>query len=159
MLSRALLADAVDACSKARAPIGPLFLQRRIRVGWATAAHLVDALEAAGVVGPYPERLQLRHGRPVLVTDPDVAITMVEAAITDGRIELTDPDNDVAEAAARKVHESHDPEPDGVRVHRNGLTCRRCCWFITVETSRGRSRVTNRGVAECRPGKVVLRNA
>lgn len=86
MLSRDLLADAVEAVSLARAPISPSFLQRRIRVGSVTASQLLDALEAAEVLGQYQSLVSA--GRRVLVTDTALAHLMVAAAIEDGRIEL-----------------------------------------------------------------------
>jgi hypothetical protein len=55
----------------------------------------------------------------------------------------------------REIHESHDPEPDGVRVYRGGHTCRRCCRFVAHEN--GRYRVTDAGAAPCRPGELELR--
>lgn len=54
------------------------------------------------------------------------------------------------------IHASHDPEPDGDRLYRGGHTCRRCCRFVAFETSL--YTVTDAGVAECRRGKIELRN-
>jgi len=55
----------------------------------------------------------------------------------------------------RDVHESHDPEPDGQQLYPGGRACRRCGRFVAFEQPR--YRVTDPGVAPCRPVKVELR--
>lgn len=86
MLSRGLLHDATEATAKAsNGHVTCSAVQRRIRVGFATAAHLVDALEAAGVLGAIDS-----HGRrQVLARDAEWGHRLVDEAIADGRIELT----------------------------------------------------------------------
>ncbi len=85
MLSRDLLVDAVESCT--RAGFGSAMLvQRKVRVGFATANQLVFALEDAGVLGPVGER----HRRPVHFAK-DEAIAAVDKAIADGLIVLDVP--------------------------------------------------------------------
>jgi DNA segregation ATPase FtsK/SpoIIIE-like protein len=50
-------------------------LQRRLRVGYARAAHLIDELEAQGIIGPDEGG---GRGRPVLVTDDEEEANPVE---------------------------------------------------------------------------------
>jgi hypothetical protein len=47
----------------------------------------------------------------------------------------------------REVHESHDPEPDGVRLYQGGQACRRCLRFVSFEGVA--YQVTDAGVAPC----------
>ena len=86
MLSRSLLRDATNALTRSRTGhASPPFLQRTIRVGFATASQLCQALEDAGVLGPLGRGLD----RPIRLTDGiDGAHCAVRAAIADGRIRL-----------------------------------------------------------------------
>lgn len=94
MLSRDLLRDAVIATAKSRSQTMTVAtMQRRIRVGFATALHLVTALEAAGVLGEY------RNGRrPVLAHDAEWGHRLVAEAIQDGRIDIDVPENPIGAA-------------------------------------------------------------
>lgn len=84
MLSRSLLAEAVTLAS-GRVELAASSVQRKLRVGYVTAAQLVEALEDAGVLGEWN-----RDGkRPVLVADAEKANAMVAGAIDAGRIVLT----------------------------------------------------------------------
>lgn len=84
MITRELLVDAATQCL--RVGFGsPTAMQRRIRVGFATAAQLLHALEDIQVVGP---RVGGRH--PLLRRDDlPAVIDTIDAAIADGRITLT----------------------------------------------------------------------
>lgn len=86
MLSRELLRDTVNALPRCRTGrVGPAFIQRWVRVGYATAAQLGQALEDAGILG----RLAPGGQRPIGINvGTDGAHRMVEAAIADGRIVL-----------------------------------------------------------------------
>jgi hypothetical protein len=88
MLSRALLAGAVDVVCASRGDLGPQQLQRRLRVGLATAMQLGEALEDAGVLGANTGR------RPVLVDDVDRATALVADGIAAGRIKLDTDDEE-----------------------------------------------------------------
>ncbi len=61
-------------------------LQRRTRVGFATAMVIAQALADAGVLGPHNA---VRNRRQVLAYDLDAAYALIDEAIDDGRIELT----------------------------------------------------------------------
>jgi len=63
-----LLCDAVDLAAS-RKVIGPATIQRKIRVGFARAAHLNDLLEANGIVRRQPGTLAC----DVLITEADAA--------------------------------------------------------------------------------------
>lgn len=85
MISRELLRDAVEAVTKARGEtMTASSIQRRIRVGWATADQLAESLESAHVLGAW----QAGGRRPILARAEE-AHRMVAAAIEDGRITLT----------------------------------------------------------------------
>lgn len=83
MLSRSLLAEAVTLASKG-GELWPSKVQRQLRVGFATAFQLVEALEEAQVLGPGQ-----CGRRPVLVSAPGLANGLVAEAIDSGRIVLS----------------------------------------------------------------------
>jgi S-DNA-T family DNA segregation ATPase FtsK/SpoIIIE len=69
-----LLCDAVEVVAKAQYAHQDL-IQRRVRVGFATAGALLDLMEGAGVIGP------LVHGqkrREVLVSQEQVPAVLAE---------------------------------------------------------------------------------
>ena len=92
MLTRDLLRDAVRLA--ANTDTGKLRVthmtiegvQRRVRVGFATAMVITQALADAGVLGPHNA---VRNRRQVLADDLDAAYALIDEAIDDGRIELT----------------------------------------------------------------------
>lgn len=85
MISIDLLRCAVTALSGVRGnTVTTVNIQRRIRVGWATAGQLTQALQDAQVLG---DREPGGH-RPVLARG-EAAHRLVAAAIDDGRITLT----------------------------------------------------------------------
>jgi hypothetical protein len=47
----------------------------------------------------------------------------------------------------REVHDTHQPEPDGERIYRGGIACRRCGWFVAFDLPGWR--VTDSGVRPC----------
>jgi hypothetical protein len=49
----------------------------------------------------------------------------------------------------REVHDTHEPEPDGDRLDRGGIACRRCMWFVAFDSPGGR--VTDAGARPCVP--------
>lgn len=52
------------------------------------------------------------------------------------------------------IHETHQPEPDGVRIYQGGRACQRCCRFVAFEGAF--YQVTQAGYRPCVPG--VLRS-
>lgn len=98
MLTHGLLRDTVRLMGDGKdhgkfrvTSMSPATIQRRVRVGFATASQLADALATAGVLGP-----AVRGRRPVNAYDLDAAYALIEEAIEDGRIE---------------------PDPEGQRQH------------------------------------------
>jgi hypothetical protein len=59
-------------------------------------------------------------------------------------------------APAGEIHPSHDPEPDGTRIHVVGRACRRCCRF--VEFDGPYPEVTVVGVRPCTPATLRVDN-
>lgn len=88
MLSRDLLRSVAEvALRSGTGTICITLIQRKVRVGWATAEQLVTALENAGVVGPR------RSGwYDVLPDDVEAAHQLVDQAVEAGRIQL-DPED------------------------------------------------------------------
>ncbi len=86
MITLALLQDAVDGVFKMRGvTVGVSALQRKIRVGFATAQQLAEALESAGVLG----ELRSDGRRLINAHDAQWGHRLVAEAIEDGRIALT----------------------------------------------------------------------
>lgn len=96
MISVDLLRCAVTALAGVRGnTVTTSSIQRRIRVGWATAGQLTQALEDAGVLGQWES-----GGHRKVLKRGEEAHRMVAAAIDDGRITLTIAANAPGEVAS-----------------------------------------------------------
>ncbi len=84
MLTRELLANTIDVVIKAGYGTCPL-VEQRMEVTFAQAFQLLVALERAGVLDPPKTTLNRRELR---TRDNRMAMTMVDAAITVGRIQV-----------------------------------------------------------------------
>jgi len=62
-----LLEQAIEL-ARGRASISTSFIQRRLRIGYPRAAHLIDLLEERGIIGPAADA---GHSRKVLINDYD----------------------------------------------------------------------------------------
>lgn len=88
MLSHQLILDAAEQAIRTCQPLDFMFLQRRLRVGYATATQLVDALTEVGVVAPRPDG---RHHRVLTDTfDREATLAATHRAVAEGRLELHD---------------------------------------------------------------------
>jgi hypothetical protein len=86
MLSHDLILDAAEAVvTRSRGPVGPMFIQRKVRVGWATALHLIEALQSIGVLGPSDN---WRHEVLPDHFDRGAVLTSIDAKVAAGRITL-----------------------------------------------------------------------
>ncbi len=87
MLTHDLILDAAERLIRDRVPVGTTAVQRKVRVGFATAGQLLFALEDIGILSAEDPR---SRRRTVLAATFDRAavVTVVDAAVAEGRMKL-----------------------------------------------------------------------
>lgn len=115
-----LLCQAAELVIQAQFP-SPSMLQRRLWIGYATAAKVLDRLEQAGVVGPAAGIRQ----RDVLVTPDQLPDVLAKLR---GEVAASEPrtPSDVLDAAVAHIHQYGWIRDEYVETNANPRTCRVC---------------------------------
>lgn len=85
MLNHDLILAAAEQAVNASSPVGATLIQRKVRVGYATAAQLLFALEDIGVLAPSNSG---RHEVLATSFDRDAVKAATDTAVAEGKFKL-----------------------------------------------------------------------